>query len=81
MSFGVTEMLAVLGVVIALFGVGKLPTVMGDLAKGIRSFRAGLKDEPGEAEGDAASADAASARTAEPARLPRPVEGPSSTSS
>lgn len=39
MSFGFTEALMVAGVVIALFGLGKLPTVMGDLAKGIRTFK------------------------------------------
>ena len=35
----------VLLVVLLLFGAGKLPNVMGDLAKGIKSFKAGLKDE------------------------------------
>lgn len=46
MGFGVTEMLVLLAIILALFGAGKLPTVMGDLAKGIRNFKAGLKDEP-----------------------------------
>jgi sec-independent protein translocase protein TatA len=46
MSLGVTEMVLLLAVVLLLFGAGKLPTVMGDLAKGIRNFKAGLKDEP-----------------------------------
>lgn len=46
MGFGVTEMLILLAIILALFGAGKLPTVMGDLAKGIRNFKAGLKDEP-----------------------------------
>lgn len=35
----------VLLVVLLLFGAGKLPSVMGDLAKGIKGFKAGLKDE------------------------------------
>ncbi|HYG85108.1 MAG TPA: twin-arginine translocase TatA/TatE family subunit [Azospirillum sp.] len=35
----------VLLIVLLLFGAGKLPKVMGDLAKGIKSFKAGLKDE------------------------------------
>ena len=34
----------VLLIVLLLFGAGKLPNVMGDLAKGIRSFKAGLKE-------------------------------------
>lgn len=46
MSFGFTEMVLVLAVVLLLFGAGKLPTIMGDLAKGVRDFKAGLKDEP-----------------------------------
>jgi sec-independent protein translocase protein TatA len=35
----------VLLVVLLLFGAGKLPSVMGDFAKGIKSFKAGLKDD------------------------------------
>jgi sec-independent protein translocase protein TatA len=46
MSFGVWEVLLVLLIVLIIFGAGKLPQVMGDVAKGVRSFRAGLKDEP-----------------------------------
>ena len=32
--------------VILLFGRGKISDLMGDMAKGITSFRKGLKDEP-----------------------------------
>ncbi len=46
MSFGITEMLLVLLIILIIFGAGKLPQVMGDVAKGVRSFRAGLKDGP-----------------------------------
>lgn len=35
----------VLLVILIVFGAGKLPNVMGDVAKGIKSFKAGLKDE------------------------------------
>ena len=35
----------VLVVILILFGAGKLPRVMGDLAKGIKNFKAGLKDD------------------------------------
>ena len=44
----------VLLIVLLLFGAGKLPKVMGDLAKGIKNFKAGLKDEE---EGTATGAD------------------------
>ena len=46
MGFGLTEMVVILAIVLLLFGAGKLPTVMGDLAKGVRNFKAGLKDQP-----------------------------------
>jgi sec-independent protein translocase protein TatA len=46
MSLGVTEMVVILAIVLVIFGAGKLPSVMGDLAKGVRNFKAGLKDEP-----------------------------------
>jgi sec-independent protein translocase protein TatA len=35
----------VLLVVVIVFGAGKIPRVMGDFAKGIKSFKAGLKDD------------------------------------
>ena len=35
----------VLLVVVIVFGAGKLPRVMGDVAKGIKSFKAGMKDD------------------------------------
>ena len=35
----------VLVVVLIIFGAGKLPSVMGDVAKGVKAFRDGLKDE------------------------------------
>ena len=35
----------VLLVVVILFGAGKIPRVMGDVAKGIKNFKAGLKDD------------------------------------
>ena len=40
-SFG--HILIVLVVVLVLFGAGKLPHVMGDLGKGLRNFKDGLK--------------------------------------
>ena len=35
----------VLVIVLLLFGAGKIPRLMGDLAKGVKAFKAGLKDE------------------------------------
>ncbi len=45
MSVGIWQVVLILLVVLIIFGAGKLPTVMGDLAKGIKSFKAGMKDE------------------------------------
>ncbi len=44
-SFSIWHWIIVLLIVLLLFGAGKLPKVMGDLAKGVKSFKAGLKDE------------------------------------
>jgi sec-independent protein translocase protein TatA len=45
MGMSFWHLLVVLVVVFIVFGAGKLPRVMGDLGKGIRSFRDGLKNE------------------------------------
>ncbi len=42
-SFG--HLLIVMLVVLVLFGAGKLPTVMRDLAKGIKAFKSTLNDD------------------------------------
>lgn len=42
---GPWEIFMILVVVLLLFGAGRLPTIMGDVAKGIKTFKAGLKDE------------------------------------
>jgi sec-independent protein translocase protein TatA len=44
-SFSIFHWLLVLVVILILFGAGRLPSVMGDLAKGIKAFRSGLKDD------------------------------------
>ncbi|MCW2238391.1 twin-arginine translocase TatA/TatE family subunit [Azospirillum canadense] len=44
-SFSVMHWVVVLLIVLLLFGAGKLPNVMGDLAKGVKAFKAGMKDE------------------------------------
>jgi len=37
--------LVVILVIIVIFGAGRLPSVMGDLAEGIKAFKKGMKDE------------------------------------
>ncbi|WP_421849127.1 twin-arginine translocase TatA/TatE family subunit [Oricola sp.] len=43
----------VLVIVLLLFGRGRIPELMGDMAKGIRNFRKGMSDEADEAKDDA----------------------------
>lgn len=44
---GPWEIFMILLVVLLLFGAGRLPQIMGDVAKGIKTFKQGLKDEDG----------------------------------
>ena len=48
MGLSLTHIILLLVVVLVVFGVGKLPKVMGDLGKGVRNFKAGLNGEPEE---------------------------------
>jgi sec-independent protein translocase protein TatA len=48
-GLSLTHWLVVLLVVAILFGAGKLPRLMGDLAKGIKTFKNTMRDyEPAE---------------------------------
>jgi sec-independent protein translocase protein TatA len=38
----------VLAIVLLLFGRGKIPELMGDVAQGIRAFKKGVEDEKDE---------------------------------
>ena len=44
-SMSLVHWLVVLAIVLVLFGAGKLPRMMGDFAKGIKAFKAGMKEE------------------------------------
>jgi len=44
-SFSMWHWLIVLAIVLLLFGRGKIPELMGDVAKGIKSFKKGMTDE------------------------------------
>ena len=52
-SFSIWHWLIVLVVVLLLFGRGKIPELMGDVAKGIKNFRKGMGED------DATDADTA----------------------
>ena len=45
MGMSFWHLLLILIVVFVFFGAGRLPSVMGDIGKGVRSLRDGLKGE------------------------------------
>jgi sec-independent protein translocase protein TatA len=51
-SFSIWHWLIVLVVVLLLFGRGKIPELMGDMAKGIKSFKKGMSDDDAEKTAD-----------------------------
>jgi sec-independent protein translocase protein TatA len=59
-SFSLMHWIVVLAIILILFGAGKLPRVMGDFAKGIKAFKAGMKEED-------------EAETVPPAQVPPPT--------
>ena len=46
MSIGCWQIAIVVGLVVLLFGRGKISDLMGDVAKGIKSFKKGMADNP-----------------------------------
>ncbi len=47
-TFGVWQWVVVLIIVLLLFGRGKIPGLMSDMAKGLKAFRKGMKDDEDE---------------------------------
>ncbi len=50
MNIGVWQIVIIAVVVVLLFGRGKISDLMGDVAKGINSFKKGLNEPEDEAE-------------------------------
>jgi len=46
MSVGFWQIAIVVVLVVLLFGRGKISSLMGDVAKGIKSFKKGMTDNP-----------------------------------
>ena len=44
MSIGFWQIAIIVVLVVLLFGRGKISSLMGDVAKGIKSFKSGMKD-------------------------------------
>jgi sec-independent protein translocase protein TatA len=47
-SFSIWHWLIVLVIVLLLFGSGKVSNIMGDVAKGIKAFKKGMKEDDDE---------------------------------
>jgi len=62
-SLSIWHWIIVALIVLLLFGRGKIPELMGDVAKGIKSFKKGMKDED---EGAAETAKELEAKPVEP---------------
>lgn len=45
MGISIGHILLVVVIILILFGAGKLPAVMGDLAKGVKNFKKGLAED------------------------------------
>ncbi len=61
MGISIWQILLIVLVIVLLFGAGKLPRLMGDFAKGIKSFKTGMREgeaPPPPAQSQAASAEA-----------------------
>jgi sec-independent protein translocase protein TatA len=69
MSIGIWQVVLILLIVLILFGAGKLPKVMGDVAKGVKNFKSGMKDDD-EGDNKVLASDAGEPEVAE-ARLKR----------
>jgi sec-independent protein translocase protein TatA len=48
-SFSICHWIVVLLVILVIFGAGKLPNVMGDVAKDIKRFKRNMRDDDDEA--------------------------------
>ena len=48
MSIGFWQIAIVVILVVLLFGRGKISSLMGDVAKGIKSFKKGMSSDPSE---------------------------------
>ena len=46
MSIGIWQIAIVVVLVVLLFGRGKISSLMGDVAKGIKSFKKGMTSDP-----------------------------------
>jgi sec-independent protein translocase protein TatA len=66
LNLGGFEIIIILGIVILLFGVGRIGKIGGELGKSIREFRRGLQDGDEAKPADKATTSAAATTATEP---------------
>lgn len=71
-AMSIWHWIVLLVIVLVLFGAGKIPRLMGDMAKGVKAFKSGLKDD----ETSTPPADAAPAAQVPNASAMRPAGEP-----
>jgi sec-independent protein translocase protein TatA len=57
MGFGTTELLIIFGIVLLVFGAGKIPKLAKDLGSGIKEFKKSLNPDPDPEKKDSALSD------------------------
>tara|TARA_B100000315_G_scaffold259491_1_gene315765 strand:+ start:5311 stop:5541 length:231 start_codon:yes stop_codon:yes gene_type:complete len=67
MGIGVWQVVLVLVIVLIIFGAGKLPKVMGDVAKGVKNFKSGMAEEVTDSNKESAPAENSTAQVSESA--------------
>jgi sec-independent protein translocase protein TatA len=81
-SMSIGHWLIVLVIVLLLFGANKIPKLMGDMAKGVKAFKHGLKDEEEQQQQAAAAQPVAPAapqpQVTEVAQAAKPAAAPDS---
>ena len=68
MGVSIWQVVVVVILFLLLFGRGKIPALMGDLAQGIKSFKTGLRDDPVDGDTDSLKASAPSTAPEQPAQ-------------
>ena len=69
-TFSIWHMLILLAVVLLMFGKGKISEIMGDFAKGIKSFKKGLADDEDVVKKPEPTASEGDRRAGKPADMP-----------
>jgi len=66
MSIGFWQIAIVVVLVVLLFGRGKISSLMGDVAKGIKSFKKGMSDNPDKSSSTTSTSEESSSEDQDP---------------